>query len=185
MTLAEPGCKAPYSNDLRWRIIWQRFGMEVSLRQVAENLNISLGTAYNICKLFESTENVDNRTSMREHNRLFNDEQELWIMGLLVDNPNLYLHEICQKVYHMFNIEVSPSTICRLIYRYGFTRKKIQQIAQQRSTEHRAEFMAAVVMFSAEKFVWVDESGCDRTDQIRKFGYALQEELPVFHRLLY
>ena len=34
--------------------------------------------------------------------------------------------------------------------------------------------MAAVVMFSAEKFVWVDESGCDRRDQIRKFGYALQ-----------
>lgn len=106
-------------------------------------------------------------------------------MGLLVDNPNLYLHEICQKVYHMFNIEVSPSTICRLIYRDGFTRKKIQQIAKQRSTEHRAQFMAAVVMFSAEKFVWVDESECDRRDQIQKFGYALQGERPVFYHLLY
>ena len=90
------------------RIIWQRFGMEVSLRQVAENLNISLGTAYSICKLFESTGSVDNRTPMIEHNRLFNDEQELWIMGLLVDNPNLYSSEICRKVYHMFDIEVSP-----------------------------------------------------------------------------
>ena len=111
---------------------------------------------------------------MIEHNRLFNDKQELRFMGLLVDNPNLYLHEIHRKVYHMFNIEVSPSTICQLIYRNGFTQKKIQQIAKQRSTEHRAEFMAAVVMFSVEKFVWVDESGCDRRDQIRKFGYALQ-----------
>ena len=77
MTSAEPGRKAPYSNDLRWRIIWQRFGMEISLRQVAENLNISLGTAYNSCKLFESAGSVDNHTSMIEHNRLFNDEQEL------------------------------------------------------------------------------------------------------------
>ena len=108
MTSAEPGRKVPYSNDLRWRIIWQRFGMEVSLRQVAENLNISLGS----CKLFESTGSVDNHSSMIEHNRLFNDEQELWIIGLLVDIPNLYLREICRKVYHMFNIEVSPSTIC-------------------------------------------------------------------------
>ena len=148
MTSAEPGCKAPYSNDLRWRIVWQRFGMELSLRQVAENLNISLGTAYNICKLFESTGSVDNCTSMIAHNRLFNNEQELWIMGLLADTASLYLGEIFQKVYHMFNIEVSPSTICRLIHRHGFTRKKIQQIAKQRSTEYRAEFMAAVVMFS-------------------------------------
>ena len=45
--------------------------------------------------------------------------------------------------------------------------------------------MAAVVVFSAEKFVWVDKSGCDRRDQNRKFGYALQGERPVFHRLLY
>ena len=46
-TSAEPGRKAPYSNDLRWRIVWQRFGMELSLRKIAENLNVALGTTYN------------------------------------------------------------------------------------------------------------------------------------------
>ena len=39
-TSAEPGRKAAYSSDLRWRIIWQRFGMELCFRKVAENLNI-------------------------------------------------------------------------------------------------------------------------------------------------
>ena len=27
---AEPGRKAPYSNDLRWHIVWQKAGMELS-----------------------------------------------------------------------------------------------------------------------------------------------------------
>ena len=130
-TSAKPGRNAPYFKDLRWRIIWQRFGMELSLRKVAENLNISLGTAFNVCKLFENTGSVNNCTPTYKNSRSLNDEQELWIMGLLVDNPSLYLGEICQKVHHAFNIEVSASTICRLIHKHGFTRKKIQQIAFQ------------------------------------------------------
>ena len=117
-----------------------------------------------------------------ENSRSLNDVQKLWIMGLLVDNPSLYLGEICQKVHHAFNIEVSTSTICRLIYKHGFTRKKIQQIASQRSSEYRAEFLASALMFSADKFVWIDESGCDKRDQIRKLGYALQGEHPVYNR---
>ena len=26
---AEPGRKAPYSNDIRWHVVWQRIGMEL------------------------------------------------------------------------------------------------------------------------------------------------------------
>ena len=155
-TSAKLGRNAPYFKDLKWRIIWQRFGMELSLRKVAENLNISLGTAFNVCKLFENTGSVNNCTPAHKNSRSLNDEQELWIMGLLVDNPSLYLGEICQKVHHAFNIEVSASTICRLIHKHGFNRQKIQQIAFQRSSEYRAEFLALVLMFSADKFVWID-----------------------------
>ena len=50
---AEPGRKAPYSDDTRWRVVWQRAGMQLSFRQVAKNLNISVGTVYNIFKVFE------------------------------------------------------------------------------------------------------------------------------------
>ena len=184
-TSAEPGHKAPYSNDIRWRIVWQRFGMKLSLRKIAENLNVALGTTYNVCKLFEDTGSVNCASIHNENKNILNDRQELWIMGLLVDNPSLYLGELCQKVYHMFDIEVSPLTICRLIHRHGFTRKQIQQVACQRSSEHRAEFMAAVLMFSADKFIWIDETGCDKRNQIRNLGYALQGERPMYHRLLH
>ena len=103
-------------------------------------------------------------------------------MGIIVDNPCLYLGELCQKVNQVLHVTASPST---LIYRHGFTRKKLQQIAYQRSSEYRAAFMAAVLMFSSDKFVWIDETGCDRRDHVRNLGYALQGERPVCHRVLH
>jgi len=54
----------------------------------------------------------------------YNGQQELWIMGLLLHNPSLYLGEICQKIAHVFEIQVSPATVCHIIHRHGFTRKR-------------------------------------------------------------
>ena len=69
-------------------------------------------------------------------------------------------------------ISVSPSTICRIIHRNGLTRKKVQQVALQRSSQYRNAFMSQVLVFQPEMFVWVDESGCDRRDHVRRYGYA-------------
>ena len=118
--------------------------MVLSFRKVAENLNISLGTTYNVCQLFEETGCIGPKCTSLESNKLFNQQQELWIMGIIVDNPSLYLGEICQKNSLAFNITVSLSTICQLIHRHSFTCKRIQQVAFQRSSEHRAAFMASI-----------------------------------------
>ena len=79
---------------------------------------------------------------------------------------------------------VDGSTVCRLLHRNGFTRKKIVQAAKQRCIEYRARFMADIFAYSKDMFFFIDETGSDRRDQIRRFGYALQGEAPVYHRLL-
>jgi len=98
-TSAEPGRKAAYSSDLRWRIIWQRYGMELSFRKAAENLSISLGTTYNIRQLFEEKGCFGQKCTSRENNKLFNEQQELWIMGIIVNNPSLYLGEMSKNFF--------------------------------------------------------------------------------------
>ena len=45
---AEPSRRAPYSRDLRWRVAWQRLALGLKFREITVNLNISLGTVYNI-----------------------------------------------------------------------------------------------------------------------------------------
>ena len=51
---AEPGRKAPYSNDIRWCVVWQRIGIE----PITNNLCISLGTVHNHFKRFQETGDV-------------------------------------------------------------------------------------------------------------------------------
>ena len=92
------------------------------------------------------------------------EQQELLVIGLLLDAPTLYLSEVCQMVLRIAGVQVSPPTICRIIHRNGLTRKKI---ALQRSSVYRGDFKAEVQWFSPDKFVWVDETGCNKKDQIR------------------
>ena len=182
----EPNRKAPYSSDMRWRIVWQKFGMDLTHGRIAQNLSISIGTVHNVLKLFEKTGEVSaNLRSERDDTRKIDNSGELYILGLLLENPSLYLGEICQKIQSTFSIQVTPSTVCRIIKRNGFTRKKIQQVAKQRSVEFRGRFFAEVQHYHPNQFVWVDESVCDSRDHIQKFGYALRGEYPVFHRFLH
>jgi len=62
--------------------------------------------------VLEETGCVGQKCTSRENNKFCNEQQELWIMGIIVDNPSLYLGEICQKISSAFSIFASPSTIC-------------------------------------------------------------------------
>ena len=52
---AEPMRRASCSNDLRWRVVWQRLAKGLTYKRIAEYLCISIGTVCNIIKLFEDT----------------------------------------------------------------------------------------------------------------------------------
>lgn len=96
----------------------------------------------------------------------------------------MYLHEICQDILDHTGVEVSEATICIELGRHGFTRKKIRVVAAQRSTALRGQFMAQALLFSKDLFVSVDETGCDRRNYIRKYGYAIRGQTPVSHQFL-
>jgi transposase len=159
--------------------------MDLKYRDIARNLSVSLGTVHNIWAHFESTGEVCPSKPNREETRVLTGQQELLITGLLLDNPSLYISEISDKIVELTGIQISASTICRIIHRNGLTRKKIQQIALQRNTGYRGQFMAEVQYHRTDQFVWIDETGSDRKDHIRKSGYALRGERPVYHRILH
>jgi len=60
---AEPGRKAAYSVDLRWRVVWQRLVFEHSFRQIADNLNIAHSTASLIFKTDVAPSNQPQRVN--------------------------------------------------------------------------------------------------------------------------
>ena len=92
-------------------------------------------------------------------------------LGLIMENPALYLAEICQHIHEVFALNVTPSTVCRLL--------KLRDNPQ----ENRGAFRAQCSNFSVDKFVWIDETGSDARSHARKYGYALRGLTPVTHRL--
>ncbi len=178
---AEPGRKTAYSHDIGWRVVWQRLGMDLTFEQIGKRLQIAPSTAHRIFWRFRDTGEVAPlKQPPREDSRKLDGHLALLIMSMVHENPCLYLSEICQAIYAATQVVVSGSTVCRVLRRIGFTRKKVQQIAKQRSLEFRSEFMAQVLQFPQELFEWADETGSDKRTHIRRFGYSLRGLLPIY-----
>ena len=186
MFSAEPGRKKAYQEDLRWRIVYQKIALNYNFCKIAKHLNVSTATAYRVYKLFSDSGNVDRKTRGDSVLRTKLDHHdELFVIVTVLENPSIYIEEVCKIIQSNLGKDVSTATICRLMRRYGITRKKIRQVAKQRCDRLRGAFMAQCFLFrSRNMFVWVDETGSDKRDNIRKYGYALRGVTPTYKRLL-
>ena len=150
--------KCPPSQDLTLlRIVYQRIGMGCTYEEIAKNLNIAASTKHRIFKQFELSGDLAAPTDARQprpYTRTLDQHSELVVIGLILQSPTLYLHEICQTIQEVTSLSVSQATICRLLHRYGFTRKKVKQVALQRCFTLRGAFMAYCSLFSRYNFIW-------------------------------
>ena len=100
--------------------------MELSYRKKASNLNVALGTVYHInCRFIEMGDVIPNELSQRTEQRSLSHSDELFIIGLICDSPSYYLSELSYTVEDVCGKRVSPSTVCNVIHKHGFTRKKL------------------------------------------------------------
>ena len=89
MTSAEPSA---YSTDIGWRVVWQRIGMGLTYKEIAYRLQIAVGTAH---RLYESTGDVAPlKRAERYELRKLDNLHEIYIIGLICENPAIYLHEV-------------------------------------------------------------------------------------------
>ena len=183
----EPTRKAPYGVDLRWRVVWLRICKELYFEDIGRRLGIAKSTAHRIFAEFADRGAVDPKGKKglpRRYLRKMSEYEEMFIVGLVLESPALYLKELCSQVQQFSGIEVCEATICNVLHRHGLTRKKIRQVAIQRSVRLRVEFMTRALMYKKELFVWLDETGCDNRSYMRKYGYAIRGDVPVCRRLL-
>ena len=115
--------------------------------------------------------------------KLLSDFEQEFLLESLIVNPSTYLSELCEQLEEATGRVVHPSTICRTIQHFGMTRKKVRTIAMQRSEDRRAEFIAEISQFDPDMLIWLDETGSDRRNSIRAYGYAFRGLTPVRHPL--
>ena len=124
MASCEPLQCSAYSEDLRWRMVWQRQALGYTYQKVAENLGVDKSTVYRTLQLFESSGSVEKRKYPKENAfwKLTTPAQ-LLILNLVVEKPGIYLHEVQRSLHDMLMIDVDLSTICRFLKNNGLTRQ--------------------------------------------------------------
>ena len=66
----------------------------------------------------------------------------------------------------------------------GFIRKKLQKVALQQDRFLREQYISDVSVYSKDMLVFVDETGADRRNTLRKYGYSLRGKTPRSYELL-
>ena len=173
----------PYTTDLRYRIVWLSLVHNASPTAISRLLHVSSRTVTRYVELFNGTGDVLPRARCNGPRRLLGQHEQLILLRLILESPGIYLYEV-QRELHDHGIDVSTSTICRTLRFMGCTRQRIQRVALQRSDECRARFMAEISMYDPSMLVWIDETGCDRRNSLRRCGYSVRGMPPREHRLL-
>ena len=122
-----------------------------------EIAEIAVSTAHRTFAQFMETGDVESKGNKgpKIYLKKLDDHIEMFIIGLILETPSLYLKKLCSQVKERSGANVCESTICKLLHRHGFTRKKIRQVALQRSVSLQGEFIAQVLLYKKEMFVWM------------------------------
>jgi len=76
-------------------MVWQRFGMELTYKEISERLNVTVSIVHPTCKKFENTGDVQSsKQPLRPQSRKVDDKHERLLLAILIDTPTLYLHEM-------------------------------------------------------------------------------------------
>ena len=164
-----------YSDDLRWRIV-QMKAVNASDSDIAAQFMVSKRTVQRYVERFAVTGTVAPFQRRNGPLSMLSSSHDL-LMQSILDRPTLYLHEMQQELEAQ-GVSPSLSTISRYLSKMGITRKRVKQLAEQQNEASRLSFMAEMSIFDPTMIIWLDETGCDKRNAARQYGYSLRGIAP-------
>ena len=177
----EPNRTEAYSSDLRWRMVGK------SLREVAQNLGVAPSTVSRTISLFYGTSAVEKQKyPPNRGTAALTEVDKILILESAIERPGIYLREIRQLLLDETGTDIHVSTIWRFLKSLHFTRQKMVLIAKQRSELLRVEFRQEMSVFIGhpDMLVFIDETGADRRNCLRKFAYSIRGKPALCQKLL-
>ena len=99
---------------------------------------------------------------------------QLLVLHIALEKPGVLLSEIQTELASVLMLEVDISTICRFLQASGFTRQKLRYAALQRDEFLRQKFILDMSVYNPEMLIFLDETGADRRNILRKYGYSMR-----------
>lgn len=184
-TSYEPQRTSAYSEDMKWRMVWQSEALGLQYSDIAANLGVDSATVCRTVTRFRESGAVQKKKhpSLRAYNKLTT-PLELMIVHLVLKRPGIYLHEIATELLETTGASLSLSTICRFLKKMGFTRQRLRLAALQRDDFLRSQFALEVSIYTQDMFIFLDETGSDKRNSVRRYGYSLRGKPMVCEKLL-
>ena len=106
--------------------------------------------------------------------RKISEPVQLFILHLLLQKPGIYLCEITADVKCTLGLYITESAACKFLSKVGFTCQRLATYALQQHEDLRQQFVADISVYAQDTLIFIDETGTNRADTVRKFGYSLR-----------
>ena len=121
----EPNRTRAYSNDLRWRMVYQRLGLDLTFKTIANNLGVDISTVHRNVELFLRSGDVSKKSYEGNNVKKVTEELKYFLIHIVLGNPGIMLCEIQKEILSAYNTEIAESTICQTLHQLNFSRKKM------------------------------------------------------------
>ena len=139
-------------------------------------------TVSRILQLFHNTGTITKKAYPKDKAyRKLTTPAELLILNLVVQKPGIYLREIQEELLKMLLLHVDTATNCRFLHASGFSHQKLCLVAKQRDEFIRQQFALDISLYKPEMLVFLDETGTDHRNCLRKHGYSIRG-IPLMHQ---
>ena len=87
--------------------------MGLTFHEIAKKLNLALSTAHRTFSIFERSGTVEpaTRNTSRIGTTILDQQGELYVIGLILKSPTLYLGEIVQLIKNDLGADLSAATM--------------------------------------------------------------------------
>jgi len=94
------------------------------------------------------------------------------LLDFVEDEPTAYLDEMQQFLYDEYELEVSISTISRVLKNAKWSRKAVRARAAERSEPLRRAWQGTQKQYNSDQLVFLDESASNERTGDRKYGWS-------------
>lgn len=108
MTSCERKRCSAYSEDMRWRIVWQREALSKSINDIAVNLCIDKSTVSRVLRIFHTSGNVSKKKYPKGRAICkLTPPVQIFIMKLIINNPGILLREVQKELNDVLFLKIS------------------------------------------------------------------------------
>ena len=98
----------------------------------------------------------------------------------MLSNPGIYLQEIQAKIEEEYLLHLDCSILSKFLHKSGFSHQKLI-VPKHRDEMLRAQYCLDVSFYSQQSLIFIDETGCDGRDILRRKGYSIRGKPAKFH----